>query len=489
MNLSLKLKTQTQNSNGESPLFIRLRMTINNIDMESSIHTGIDLLPKFFRNGNILHKTPDFLVKQKIINSIYRDIERIIGEIKDDGIEPNPSLVKSRYSQSLVVKENKSPIVKTFWKSFDEFFNTKKHKSRGYVKTFITLKNRLIEFEEYNKTKITFDLIIGNPIKFQFELQDFFWEKKKLSNGYINKLLENLSQFFYYCFQQGYISKKPVFRKNDEIERDEKIYLYKDEVIKLFKSKKWNYEEGKDFSSNPHIYIIEDLLEGTRKEEFGKVRKITNWEFVKDVFVFQCSIGCRYSDIPFFKVHHFDFDSNTKSFTWIQQKTDKRVSVPVNDISGSIYQKYSSGKSLSQNLFPHLSIQKFNKTLKYLLQDLKFNRLVNYPKKIGSKVVNNEDRFLWELISSHSGRRTFIKNMIDIGTMDYKTIMTMSGHKTIKEFEKYVSVSPHDLKKGMKLYQLENPQTEMELDELVKRYLELDDEKKKIVLQLVRTIS
>jgi hypothetical protein len=208
MNLSLKLKTQTQNSNGESPLFLRLRTTINNIDMESSIHTGIDLLPKFFRNGNILHKTPDFLVKQKIINSIYRDIERIIGEIKDEGIEPNPSLVKSRYSQSLVVKENKSPIVKTFWKSFDEFFNTKKHKSRGYVKTFITLKNRLIEFEEYNKTKITFDLIIGNPIKFQFELQDFFWEKKKLSNGYINKLLENLSQFFYYCFQQGYNLKK-----------------------------------------------------------------------------------------------------------------------------------------------------------------------------------------------------------------------------------------------------------------------------------------
>jgi integrase len=127
--------------------------------------------------------------------------------------------------------------------------------------------------------------------------------------------------------------------------------------------------------------------------------------------------------------------------------------------------------------------------LKYLLKDLKFNRLVTYPKKIGSKVVDNEDRFLWELISSHSGRRTFIKNMIDIGTMDYKTIMTMSGHKTIREFEKYVSVSPHDLKKGMKLYQLENSQTEMELDELVRRYLELDDEKKKIVLQLVRTIS
>jgi integrase len=176
---------------------------------------------------------------------------------------------------------------------------------------------------------------------------------------------------------------------------------------------------------------------------------LTNWELVKDVFLFQCSIGCRHSDIQNFKVNHFNFGGKKGTFNWVQEKTDKRVTVPINPISNEIFRKYSKGKSLTQNLFPTLSNQKFNKSLKLLFKDLKFNRPVTRPMKIGSKVVGKDDKFLWELISSHSGRKTFIKNMIDLGSMDYITIMRMTGHKTFKEFEKYVSVSARDYDKGL----------------------------------------
>jgi len=201
------------------------------------------------------------------------------------------------------------------------------------------------------------------------------------------------------------------------------------------------------------------------------------------------SVGCRYSDINHFKVRHFDFDSQIQTLTWVQQKTNKRVSVPVTDISGDIFRKYSSGKSVEQTLFPKYSQQKFNKHLKFLLKDMKFNRLVSHPKMRGSKVIDNEDRQLWELISSHSGRRSFIKNLIDLGNMDYKSIMKLSGHRSYSEFLKYVSVNKEDLQKGSQLYSLKIKGDEEEMEEIVNTISMFPKEKRQLVLQMIRSIK
>jgi len=488
MNLSFKLKTQDKNIKGESPIYLRMRYSDSNgRTTESSIFSGVDVLPQHFKNGDIIVKTPNYSSKRIKLDSIISDVEKIISELHSDGLIPYPKVVKERYIDMKKVKELNSPKSITFWGGYKEFMDTKKHKSRGYTKTFISLKNRLEDFEKYKKIKLSFDYVVGNSFQFQNQFQNFLWEEKKLSNGYINKLLENLSNYLFFCFNSNYISKKPSFKKNNIVENLEKIYLYEDEVLKLSESKQWEYVEGKDYSKNPHIYFIEDEMLGTKGEIYGKVRKITNWELVKDIFLFQCSIGCRYSDILEFKVNHFDFGGEKGTFSWVQQKTDKRVSVPINPISNEIYRKYSKGKSLSQNLFPKLSNQKFNKSLKLLLKDLKFNRLVSKPKKIGSKVVDDENKFLWEMISSHSGRKTFIKNMIDLGSMDYMTIMSMTGHKTIREFQKYVSVSPHDLDKGRKLYKKLQSEGGDENEELIRLFEKLEDDKKSLVFSLIRS--
>ena len=290
----------------------------------------------------------------------------------------------------------------------------------------------------------------------------------------------------------GYISRKPKIDTLQEVEIDEKIYLRTDEVVKLFNSTKWDYDEkGIDkLSKNKHIYIIEEDLLGKRKDEFGGVSKITNWELIKDLTLFSVSVGCRYSDIPFFKVNDFTFDRKTQFIEWIVQKTDRVNRVPLNDVSGFIFQKYSSGKSLKQNLFPKLSIQKYNKHLKLLLEDLRFNRLVSKPKRVGSKVLNTEEVKLYEVYSSHSNRRSFVKNIIDLGTMDYSTIMKLSGHKTFSQFSKYVSVINEDLLKSKNLYKVNNDEDENSIIQtLNKEFLELDEESRKMVIGIVRGLK
>ena len=258
----------------------------------------------------------------------------------------------------------------------------------------------------------------------------------------------------------------------------------------MFNSIKWDYTEGKDYSKNPHIYIVEQKLLGVRGDEFGEILKLTNWEVVKDIFLFLNSVGCRYSDIPFFKVNDFNFDRDTQIIEWIQQKTDKTNRVPLNDISGFVFKKYSSGKKLQQNLFPTLSIQKFNKHLKLLLKDIKFNRLVTKPKKVGSEVINTEEVKLWEVISSHSGRRGFVKNLIDLGTMDYQTIMKLSSHRTFSQFSKYVSVINEDLLKSRKLYSLVDDSKGKSVDDkMMKEFKKLSEEQKKMILGVTMGIN
>ena len=142
-----------------------------------------------------------------------------------------------------------------------------------------------------------------------------------------------------------------------------------------------------------------------------------------------------------------------------------------------------------KTFFPHLSTQKFNKHLKLLLKDLRFNRLVSKPKKVGSKIIDTEEKPLWSLISSHSGRRSFTKNLIDLGTMDYQTIMKLSSHKTFSQFSKYISVITEDVMKSRKLYSMDSDTSESYQNQLLSEFNKLSEDNKKIILGLTRSLN
>lgn len=485
MTITYRINNKDSNSRGEKQIFIRFRGKNNKGKLEdTTVGTGIFIRERYFNNGSISSLCPKYTVINNHLTNIYKEIELVLSDMDKGGLFISPKSIKSKFVDHLWNKSDDKIEVVTFWQAYDEFVDMRKHNTVGYLKTLKTLRNRLTEFESWNNKKLTFDYIVTNANTFQFQFQDYLWTERKLSNNYVNKLLANLSHFLFFAYSQRYINKRPKFKYNSEVDRDEKIYLYKEEVLKLFNSLQFDYEAGKVYNNN-HIYIVSDVLEGSNSNKYGGTRYYTNWELVKDIFLFLCSIGCRYSDIPSFKVLHFNFQAENSAFNWIQQKTNKRVQVPRNDISEHIYRKYSRGKSLKQTLFPPLSIQKFNKSLKFVLQELKFHRLVTYPKKIGSTVVNTEEKFLYELISSHSGRRTFIKNMIDMGTMDYHTIMKMSGHRTISQFQKYISVSPHDISKGKRLYKFDTLSTNSIEEQLLNNFKKLDEKNQKTILDII----
>ena len=91
---------------------------------------------------------------------------------------------------------------------------------------------------------------------------------------------------------------------------------------------------------------------------------------------------------------------------------------------------------------------------KLLLKDLKFNRLVSHPKMKGSEIIDNDDKQLWELISSHSGRRTFItetSKKISLVGGSLRDIQMMVGHSSLQTTQRYIESDSESQRKVVEL--------------------------------------
>jgi integrase len=228
----------------------------------------------------------------------------------------------------------------------------------------------------------------------------------------------------------------------------------------MYDYKKYDYP-----NDYPNVELIKDI------DKSGNTIYRNNLELIKDIFTFQCSVGCRWGDIHTMSVGMFKIEKGF--FVWTMSKTKDNVKVPENDVSLGIFKKYSKGKSQQQFLFPKYSQQKFNQHLKDIGKELGFKRLIERKILVGSDYRKGTEKnvFTYELLSSHSGRRSFIKNLIDMGTMDNWSIMKLSGHKTLSSFQKYVSVETDDIKKGQDLYSKEfDTKEEKQVREFIRKY-------------------
>ena len=90
-----------------------------------------------------------------------------------------------------------------------------------------------------------------------------------------------------------------------------------------------------------------------------------------------------------------------------------------------------------------LCIQYFNKYLKVIMKEIGLNDLVTYSFTKGGKLVT-VTREKWELISSHTARRSAATNMYLTGRMKTFEIMKLTGHRSEQNFFRYIRLSGDD---------------------------------------------
>ena len=188
------------------------------------------------------------------------------------------------------------------------------------------------------------------------------------------------------------------------------------------------------------VYLTVEERNRLYKANFSRHERISRQ---RDIFVFQCVIGCRVSDLW----------SMTKAnvvngaIEYIPRKTKEgdpvTVRVPLNAIALEILEKYKDIEG--DQLLPFTSQQHYNKDIKTMFMGAGLNRIVTI---LNPTTREPEQHPLWEVASSHMARRCFIGNLYK-KVKDPNAIGALSGHvEGSKAFARYRAID-EDIKKEM----------------------------------------
>ena len=155
-------------------------------------------------------------------------------------------------------------------------------------------------------------------------------------------------------------------------------------------------------------------------------------ESQRDIFVFQCVIGCRVGDLYGFKKNNIINGAIEYVAGKTKEERPKTLRVPLNSIATEILAKYSNLNG--ERLLPFISEQKYNEAIKeaFTLAGLTRNVTILNPLTRQSEI-----RPLNEVASSHLARRTFCGNLYK-KVKDPNLVGSLSGHaEGSKAFARY----------------------------------------------------
>ena len=180
-------------------------------------------------------------------------------------------------------------------------------------------------------------------------------------------------------------------------------------------------EESDNIYLNEHeIQLLWNLTDFKNKGE----------QEVRDLFVLGCYTGLRFSNYSTIDLSYL----KDNIYTTYQIKTKDKISIPIHPNVQRIIDKYNGNLPVSP------TNQEFNRTLKDLGQripefNVPFEKLITRGRE---KIIEVKQK--WEMIQSHSARRSFCTNMYIMG-VPIPTIMAISGHRSEKNFKKYIKAS------------------------------------------------
>ena len=165
-------------------------------------------------------------------------------------------------------------------------------------------------------------------------------------------------------------------------------------------------------------------------EEVTKVAELPlcgPYGLARDLFILGCHTGMRFSDYSRLSMN----DITDGVIHFITQKCKTPVDIPAHPRVLKILNKYGG-------TMPNMTGQKFNSYIKQVCKEAGINESV-LVRKSGKQTRYKK----WELVSSHTARRTGLTNMHKAGIPTYRCMM-ISGHKTEQVFLTYLRITQEE---------------------------------------------
>ena len=180
------------------------------------------------------------------------------------------------------------------------------------------------------------------------------------------------------------------------------------------------------------IYLTKEELANVRALEIPKEKDYLN--AVRDVFLFCCFSGLRHSDV--YNLRRTDIKDGHMEITTV--KTADSISIEFNKVTMDILAKYETIPFPEDRALPVIKNQPMNRDLKELCKMAGVNEKIRVTTYKGNK---RHDQFKekWELVGTHTGRRTFIVNALSLG-IPPNVVMKWTGHSDYKSMKPYIDI-------------------------------------------------
>lgn len=158
-------------------------------------------------------------------------------------------------------------------------------------------------------------------------------------------------------------------------------------------------------------------------------------ERVRDVFLFCCFTGLRYSDV--YNLRRSDIKADHIEITTI--KTADSLTIELNKHSKAILEKYKEVHFENAKALPVISNQKMNDYLKELAELAGIDEPIRETYYKGNERID-EVTPKYALLGTHAGRRTFICNALSLG-IPAQVVMKWTGHSDYKAMKPYIDIA------------------------------------------------
>lgn len=297
-------------------------------------------------------------------------------------------------------KPKKTQKTIEFWEAWGKYIR-QADVTPGRRRHLVAVRNRWLDFQTHKRFKLSFGRINTDVLR---EFKAFLVRDR--GHNTVTQILKTSRAFWNWSRLEHPELPNPWVRGIINTERyGIPIYLLPEEVAKL-----------EAFNGN--------------NERLRRVR---------DLFLFQCYVGCRVSDLMNFTKNNIQ----GRFIEYIPRKTKgerpQYVRVPITKKAQDILLR--NYNEVSPYLLPRISQQKYNDYLKELFIACGLDRKVT---RINPRTGEEQQIPIYELASSHLARRTFVGNLF--GFVDSEVIASMTGHITgSRAFHRYHDV-PDELK-------------------------------------------
>ena len=336
----------------------------------------------------------------------YTKIQSIFKRFEVEDIMPTPEQIKEAFNAlhkpvSDEPKPKKEALLCDFFQVFDDFVEDCGRQNNWTDSTFekfAAVKNHLTNFRE----GLTFEFFDERGLN---DYVGYLRDVKEMRNTTIGKQLSFLKWFLRWAFKKG-------LHQNNDYD---------------------SYKPKLKSTQKKIIFLTWEELNKLREFEIPAAKQAL--DRVRDVFLFQCFTGLRYSDV--FNLRKSDIKGDHIEVTTV--KTSDSLIIELNKHSKAILDKYKDVAFEDDKVLPVITNQKMNDYLKELAELVGIDEPVRQTYYRGNERID-EVTPKYALLGTHAGRRTFICNALALG-IPPQVVMKWTGHSDYKAMKPYIDIA------------------------------------------------